>query len=94
MAPDSLRLSIYTDGWTGGVVYSFIGAETITFSTAGDTAVIADYSTVAGALAGDEDGASSDSDMVRWTRIPSCQQRHGGRWKLTGCPAQRRLAHF
>lgn len=57
--PGFAELSIYTDGWTGGVVYSFIGAETITFSAAGETAVIADYSTVAGALAGDEDGASS-----------------------------------
>ena len=57
--PGFAEISIYTDGWTGGVVYSFIGAETITFSAGGDTVVNADYSTVAGALAGDEDGASS-----------------------------------
>ncbi|OUU22878.1 MAG: hypothetical protein CBC13_06870 [Planctomycetia bacterium TMED53] len=57
--PGFAETSIYTDGWTAGVVYSFIGAETITFSTGGDTAIIAEYSTVAGALAGDEDGETT-----------------------------------
>lgn len=57
--PGFAELSIYSNGWTGGVVYSFIGAETITFSTGGDIVVNADYSTVPGALTGDEDGAAT-----------------------------------
>ncbi len=57
--PGFAETSIYSDGWTAGVVYSFVGAETITFSTGGDTVVTADYSSVAGALTGNENGAST-----------------------------------
>ncbi len=55
--PGFAETSIYTEGWTAGVVYSFIGAETITFSTGGDNIIEAQYSAVAGALTGNEAGA-------------------------------------
>ena len=57
--PGFAETSLYTDGWTAGVVYSFIGAETITFSPSGETVINADYSTVGGALAGNETGTST-----------------------------------
>ena len=58
--PGFAETSIYADGWTAGVVYSFIGAETITFNTGGDAIIEAQYSAVAGALTGDEDGATTN----------------------------------
>lgn len=58
--PGFAETSIYADGWTAGVVYSFIGSETITFSSSGEVAIEAAYSTVGGALAGNETGTSTD----------------------------------
>ncbi|MDE0959561.1 MAG: hypothetical protein OSB09_02150 [Planctomycetota bacterium] len=61
--PDFAESSIYIDGITVGCVYSFVGAETISYTSA-STVVQAAYSTVAGALTGDTDGATT---TLNWT---------------------------
>ena len=61
--PSFAESSIYAEGITLGCVYSFIGAETITFAAAANIA-IADYSTISGGLAGNETGAST---TLSWT---------------------------
>jgi hypothetical protein len=61
--PSFAESSIYTDGITIGCVYSFIGAETISYA-AQETVAEVSYSTVAGTLTGDTDGAATS---LSWT---------------------------
>lgn len=61
--PGFAESSIYANGWTLGVVYSFVGAETITFDSTATVAEVS-YSLVSGAMAGDEDG---ETTSLSWT---------------------------
>jgi hypothetical protein len=56
--PDFAESSIYPDGITLGCVYSFLGAETVSF-TAQETVAVVSYSTVAGTLAGNTAGTAT-----------------------------------
>ena len=48
---DFAESQIYSGGWTLGCVYSFTGGQTLAFDSAVEV-VVADYSSVAGALSG------------------------------------------
>lgn len=61
--PGFAESTLYPNGWTLGIVYSFVGAETISFDSTA-TVAEASYSLVAGALAGDEDG---ETTSLSWT---------------------------
>ena len=54
---DFAEVSLFANGWTAGVVYSFTGGITATFETATEV-VSADYET-GGSMAGDETGATA-----------------------------------
>lgn len=61
--PDFITPNLYSNGWTLGVVYSFTGAETISF-TSTETVVEVSYSLLDGAMTGDEDG---ETTSLTWT---------------------------
>ncbi len=61
--PGFAESTLYPNGWTLGIVYSFVGAETITFDSTA-TVAEASYSLLSGALAGDEDG---ETTSLSWT---------------------------
>ena len=61
--PGFAESSIYPDGWTLGIVYSFVGAETIAFSSTESVAEIG-YQTIPAALVGNETGLTSS---LNWT---------------------------
>ncbi|MGE4618440.1 MAG: hypothetical protein AAEJ04_01375, partial [Planctomycetota bacterium] len=61
--PGFAEHSLYSDGWTLGIVYSFVGAETISFD-APATVVEITYQTNAGTLTGDETGTTTTLSWI------------------------------
>lgn len=61
--PDFVGESLYSNGWTLGVVYSIPGTDSITYDST-ETVVEVSYQVVAGAMTGDTDG---ETTSLSWT---------------------------